>query len=200
MEPTQPTQNKKQELFLVSEHPEVFGPLTDVFQAVNRDKLIQKAKFALNCLIMFLIVLALPIGYRIYIELSAPQAANGEVWIDSIKIIALYVCIALTLLLLGLGMYYFRLKHLLSEIEENAELGRDMARVMFPYYRQELQQIKFKIKQATSIDQQDAQGFATIVKSLLPVAQMLLAKDASMIKWGMQGLNLYKSFSGLFKK
>lgn len=190
----------KQELFLVSEHPEVFGPLTEVFQAVNRDKLIQKAKLALNCFIMFLILLAVPIGYRIYIELSAPQAANGLVWIDSIKIIALYICIASTLALLGLGMYYFRLKHLLLELEENAELGRDMARVMFPYYRQELQEIRHKIKTATTINQDEAQGFATIVKTLLPVAQMLLKKDANMIKWGMQGLNLYKSFSGFFKK
>lgn len=194
------SKEKKQELFLVSEHPEVFGPLTDAFQAINRDKLIQKARLALNCLIVFLLVLAAPIAYRIYVELATPQAANGEVWMDTIKIIALYVCIALTLLLLGLGMYYFRLKHLLMELEENAELGRDMARVMFPYYRQQLEEIKFKIKKATSVDQQDAQGFATIVKSLLPVAQMLLAKDASMIKWGMQGLNLYKSFSGFFKK
>lgn len=190
----------KQELFLVSEHPEVFGPLTLAFQAVNRDKLIQKAKFALNCFITFLVLLAIPIAYRIYIELSAPQAANGLVWIDSIKIIALYICIASTLLLLGLGLYYFRLKHLLLEMEENAELGRDMARVMFPYYRQELQEIRHKIKKATSVNQEDAQGFATIVKSLLPVAQMLLKKDANMIKWGMQGLNLYKSFSGFFKK
>lgn len=194
------SKESKQELFLVSEHPEVFGPLTDAFKAINRDKLIQKAKLALNCLVVFLLLLAAPIAYRIYVELQAPQAANGEVWMDTIKIIALYVCIALTLLLIGLGMYYFRLKHLLMQLEENAELGRDMARVMFPYYRQELQEIKHKIKGATAVNQQDAQGFATIVKSLLPVAQMLLAKDASMIKWGMQGLNLYKSFSGFFKK
>jgi hypothetical protein len=191
---------RKQELFLVSEHPELFGPLTQAFQAVNRDQLIQKAKFALNCFVTFLVLLAIPIGYRIYIELSAPQAANGLVWIDSIKIIALYICIASTLLLVGIGLYYFRLKHLLLEAEENAELGRDMARVMFPYYRQELQEIRHKIKKATAINQEDAQGLATIVKSLLPVAQMLLKKDANMIKWGMQGLNLYKSFSGMFKK
>lgn len=194
------SKESKQELFLVSEHPEVFGPLTDAFQAINRDKLISKAKLALNCIIAFLILLAIPIAYRIYVELSAPQAANGEVWMDTIKIIALYVCIGLTLLLIGLGMYYFRLKHLLMMLEENAELGRDMARVMFPYYRQELQEIKYKIKGATSVNQQDAQGFATIVKSLLPVAQMLLKKDASIINWGMQGLKLYKSFSGIFKK
>ncbi|MCW5822235.1 MAG: hypothetical protein KIT34_05495 [Cyanobacteria bacterium TGS_CYA1] len=190
----------KQELFLVSEHPEVFGPLTDAFQAINRDKLIQKAKLALNCLIVFLLLLAAPIAYRVYVELQAPQAANGEVWMDTIKIIALYICIALTLLLIGLGMYYFRLKHLLMQMEENAELGRDMARVMFPYYRQELQEIKHKIKGATAVNQEDAQGFATIVKSLMPVAQMLLKKDASILNWGMQGLKLYKSFSGFFKK
>ena len=191
---------KKQELFLVSEHPEVFGPLTDAFQAINRDKLIQKAKLALNCFIAFMVVLAIPIAYRIYVELSAPQAANGEVWMDTIKIIALYLCIGFSLFLLGLGMYYFRLKHLLMEIEEHAELGRDMARVMFPYYRQELQEIRYKIKGATSVSQEDAAGFATIVKSLMPVAQMLLKKDASIINWGMQGVKLYKSFSGFFKK
>ncbi|MDX2106825.1 MAG: hypothetical protein SFY67_10530 [Candidatus Melainabacteria bacterium] len=191
---------KKQELFLVSEHPEVFGPLTDAFQAINRDKLIQKAKLALNCLIVFLLLLAAPVAYRVYVELQAPQAANGEVWMDTIKIIALYICIALTLLLIGLGMYYFRLKHLLMQMEENAELGRDMARVMFPYYRQELQEIKHKIKGATAVNQEDAQGFATIVKSLMPVAQMLLKKDASILNWGMQGLKLYKTFSGFFKK
>jgi hypothetical protein len=68
------------------------------------------------------------------------------------------------------------------------------------FTRQELQEIRHKIKTATTINQDDAQGFATIVKTLLPVAQMLLKKDANMIKWGMQGLNLYKSFSGFFKK
>lgn len=194
---------KKNELFLVSEHPDLFGPLSQAFQSVNRDKLIKKSKFAMNCLLVFLFLLAIPVGYRIYVEYQASQAAgflNSQVWLDTLKIIALYICIAASLAMLGVGLYYFRIKHLLLEMEESAELGRDMARVMFPYYRQELQEIKMKIKSATQPQEGTMTDFATIVKSLLPVAQMILKKDANVISWGMQGYKLYKNLTGFFKK
>lgn len=182
----------------------MFGPLAQAFQSINRDKLIKKARFALNCLLVFLFVLAIPVGYRIYVEYQASQTAgflNSQVWIDSLKIVALYICVAVTITMLAVGMYYFRIKHLLLEMEENAELGRDMARVMFPYYRQELKDIRDKIKGATQPPSDGTMtDFATIVKSLLPVAQMVLKKDANLISWGMQGFKLYKTVTGFFKK
>ncbi len=194
------SQDTEKKLYLISDHPDKFGPLAQAFQSINSDKLIKKGKSLFNYILAFLLVLTIPIGYRIYIELSLPQAANGQVWIDSLKIIALYVCIASTIAMIAAGLYYFRIKYLLMQLESEAEVGRDMARVMFPYYRQELQELRHKIKGATQVSSTDAAGFATIVQGLLPVAQMLLKKDANLINWGMQGFKLYKTVTGMFKK
>ena len=86
--------------------------------------------------------------------------------------------------------------NLLIEVEEVALFGRDFALFNLPIYRQQLVDLKEKLK---GTDKEEVISGLDIVKDLAPIFKMFMAKDKSLLKWGMSGFKMFKKLKSFIE-
>ncbi|MGD9683077.1 MAG: hypothetical protein AB7W16_17950 [Candidatus Obscuribacterales bacterium] len=177
----------------ISEHPEQFGKLSLLFWTFAGFRPSRYLRYIPWIVLLVITILGLPIAFRFYVESKGEP--TGRVWLDSAKIIFIYVTITFSVALIAAGIYYKRLKRDLEEFEELAFLGRDFARFNLPYYRQEIKQLNEKL---AGTNKEEVLTGIDMFKDLMPVINLLMAKEKNLLKWGLSGLKALKTVKSIF--
>ena len=180
---------------VISENPEVFGGLSAGFSFVKEQehrKLMQKGIMIL--ILVSMIPLSI-IAFRIYLEFSTE--GNGKVMLDIVKILFITGATFVIAFFASLPFTYKLIKKRLIEMEEVALFGRDFALFNLPIYRQQLVQLNDKLKGAAE-DEAVFSGL-DLVKDLVPVVKLLMARERNLLKWGMSGFKMLKNLKSFFE-
>ncbi len=177
---------------VISDNPEVFGGLSQGFRFVKEKTHRHYLRLAVLALGLLAMIPAAFIAFRVYLEFAG--TGNGRLFLDIVKILFISAAVIAIVALAVLPFAYKKLKNLLIDMEEVALFGRDFALFNLPIYRQQLVQLNEKLKGEGS-EQAVASGL-DMVKDLLPVIKLLMAKEKNFLKWGMSGFKMLKKLKG----
>ncbi|MBZ0186893.1 MAG: hypothetical protein K8F91_11660, partial [Candidatus Obscuribacterales bacterium] len=88
-------------LIRISDYPEQFGKLSDLFSAINSFKASRQIRLIPWLILAVLTFMATPIIFRFYIEFNGE--ATGRAWLDAAKIIFIYIAFVVGSILLLTG-------------------------------------------------------------------------------------------------
>lgn len=177
---------------VISENPEVFGGLSQGFRFVKEKTHRHYLRLAVLALGLLAMIPVAFIAFRVYLEFAG--SGNGRLFLDIVKILFISAAVIAIVALAVLPFAYKKLKNLLIDMEEVALFGRDFALFNLPIYRQQLVQLNEKLKGEGS-EEAVASGL-DMVKDLLPVIKLLMAKEKNFLKWGMSGFKMLKKLKG----
>lgn len=180
---------------VISENPEVFGGLSAGFTFVKKQehrKLISKGVIALTLVAMIPVSF---IAYRIYLEFFTQ--GNGRMLLDIVKILFITGAAFTILFFIILPFTYKAILKKLIEVEEVALFGRDFALFNLPIYRQQLVQLNEKLKGGG--ENEAVMSGLDLVKDLVPVVKLLMAKEKNLLRWGMSGFKMLKNLKNFFE-
>ncbi|MGE3557079.1 MAG: hypothetical protein AB7M93_29665 [Candidatus Obscuribacterales bacterium] len=87
----------------ISEHPEQFGKLSLLFWTFAGFRPSRYLRYIPWIVLLVITILGLPIAFRFYVESKGEP--TGRVWLDSAKIIFIYVTITFSVALIAAGIY-----------------------------------------------------------------------------------------------
>ncbi|MBI1271725.1 hypothetical protein GC174_14955 [bacterium] len=177
---------------VISDNPEVFGGLSQGFRFVKEKTHRHYLRLAMLALGLLAMIPVAFIAFRVYLEFAG--SGNGRLFLDIVKILFISAALIAIVALAALPFAYKKLKNLLIDMEEVALFGRDFALFNLPIYRQQLVQLNEKLKGEGS-EEAVASGL-DMVKDLLPVIKLLMAKEKNFLKWGMSGFKMLKKLKG----
>ena len=177
---------------VISENPEIFGGLSQGFRFVKEKNHRHYLQLAIIALVILAMIPVAFIAVRVYLEYAG--SGNGKLFVDIVKILFISAAFVAIVALAVLPFAYKKLKNLLIDMEEVALFGRDFALFNLPIYRQQLVQLNEKLKGEGS-EEAVASGL-DMIKDLMPVIKLLMAKEKNFLKWGMSGFKMLKKLKG----
>ena len=190
---------------VVSEHPEKFGPLAQLFLFIEERKLYEYRDQLVMISCVFAGILSIPIIlYTVnYLYINGittgdwQRIISGGLLVDIVKILMIYALIGVIGALVLVFKFRSELMLELQQAEEYAYLGRDMTKMYMPIYREQLRELNAKIGAATR-DSTIPTGLE-LAKDLVPLVSLLLKKEPNMLKWGLSGLKVYRTLSSFLR-
>ena len=172
---------------VISENPEEFPKFASGFQFVKEKKHREYINLALTGLAVVAMIPVVFIVIRIFVEFQGQ--GNGLWLVDSVKILFIFFVAIFALTLCAIFLFRKTILELLIEVEEVCLFGRDFALFNLPIYREQLVQLREKLKGDPK--DETISGF-DFLKDLAPVVKLLMAKNKSLFKWGVSGFKMFK--------
>lgn len=177
----------KRGTLVISENPEQFPKFASGFQFVKEQKHREYIRLAIIALTIIALIPICCIAFRIYLEFSG--SGNGLWLVDTVKILFIFFTVIFAITLVALGIFRNQILDLLIEVEEVCLFGRDFALFNLPIYREQLIQLREKLK---GNEEEEAMSGLDFIKDLAPVVKLLMAKEKSLFKWGVSGFKMFK--------